>query len=190
MSCCSRCGSAAPLALSNISRKTGERLSRSWCVLCEKARKDVWRAANKERHNQKCTAWAAANPEKRRAISLAYSRTVPKAVQGQYRREWRAANPERARAQVNARRRALRNATPKSLNSWDRFVIGEIYHLAQLRGHTVDHIVPIQHEKVCGLHAPWNLQILPAGENFAKSNSALGGPPTRTARLPAPRTAG
>ncbi len=69
-----------------------------------------------------------------------------------------------------AKRRAQKlKATPKWLTKDQLWLIQQFY-AARQPGFHVDHIVPLQGENVCGLHVPWNLQILPAEENITKSN--------------------
>lgn len=53
-----------------------------------------------------------------------------------------------------------------------RAVYRECDRLAALTGkaHQVDHIVPLNHPRVCGLHVDWNLRCLPSAVNMSKSN--------------------
>lgn len=80
----------------------------------------------------------------------------------------------------NAKRRAIKlKATPEWLSQDQLEEIVEFYQIAQAfrlytgQEYHVDHIVPLQGENVCGLHVPWNLQIILASENLRKSNKLL-----------------
>jgi hypothetical protein len=77
----------------------------------------------------------------------------------------------------SAKRRARKlSATPSWLTVEDFNKIEELYACARMfklytgEEYHVDHIVPLQGKNVCGLHVPWNLQVIPAKENLSKSN--------------------
>lgn len=91
-------------------------------------------------------------------------------------REWAKKNTDRCNAKT-AHRRALRaNAEPPWLSDQQKVEIEVFYNRAKRLtletgvDHEVDHIVPLNHPLVCGLHVPWNLQVLTAKENRAKAN--------------------
>lgn len=72
-----------------------------------------------------------------------------------------------------ARLAALAAATPAWAN---QFFVEEAYSLAALRSRTtgvrweIDHIVPLVHPLVCGLHVETNLRVILAVENRRKGN--------------------
>ena len=81
-------------------------------------------------------------------------------------------------AHISAKRRAAKlKATPLWLTAADNILIENFYTRAKkLQEKTgipyhVDHIVPLQGKNVCGLHVPWNLQVITAEENLKKSNN-------------------
>lgn len=82
-----------------------------------------------------------------------------------------------------AKRRATKlNATPKWLTKQQLHEMKLIYatrlNVTRKTGilHHVDHIVPLNHPEVCGLHVPWNLRVITEEENITKSNSLSGIP--------------
>jgi len=108
-------------------------------------------------------------------------------------REERAKDPEKFRARlrnhyqrnkheyvarVAARRAARIQATPPWVDKDEILAFyAEARRLTKLTGipHEVDHIHPLQGKNLCGLHVPWNLQVLPRVENRKKHNRYDGG---------------
>ena len=73
-------------------------------------------------------------------------------------------------AKSNAYRASKLNATPKWLTQEMKDEIVAIYEKARSLGMEVDHIIPLKGKGVCGLHVPWNLQIISCSDNRKKSN--------------------
>lgn len=130
------------------------------CRLCNKEILREWHSANKEYSKEQNRKWRCDNKGRHNEMT----------------RVWKKANPDRINA-LDAKRRAQRlQATPPWLTEEQYEQITLVYAqstaLTKETGikHHVDHIVPLQGKNVCGLHVPWNLQVLSATENIKKHN--------------------
>jgi hypothetical protein len=96
-----------------------------------------------------------------------------------YRKRHYQKYPEKYIIKVAKRKACKLNATPNWLTREDILQIEELFICARMfklytgQEYHVDHIVPLQGENVCGLHVPWNLQVILASENLCKSNKLL-----------------
>ena len=152
------------------------------CKACDKERqrayynknKEVVRAQqkdyyerNKDYNSLRGLIWRLENQEKLRVYRKEYSKA-------HYEQ-----NKEYYTAKTAKRRAAKSSATPSWLTKEQQeemlqyykhakdctLTTGEQYH--------VDHIIPLNGENVCGLHVPWNLQVLPAYVNLSKGSKLL-----------------
>jgi hypothetical protein len=125
-----------------------------------RATKNAWRARNAKKARASFIEWRAKNRDKALAAT----------------KSWKARNHHRVIALIMQRQAQLLKAMP----TWaDREAIRVIYEererIVRETGvdHHVDHVYPLQGKDVCGLHVPWNLQVIPALANQRKSNRIL-----------------
>lgn len=115
------------------------------------------------------------NPEKRRQANLAtYWRKVE--TNRKKMLEFQKNNRPIFRANGMLRHARKMNATPEWLTPDQRTFMRVTYEMADklsalygIKFH-VDHIHPLRGQDACGLHVPWNLQVLPAFDNQSKGN--------------------
>jgi len=85
-------------------------------------------------------------------------------------------NRHKLNSRSSARRAKERNATPSWLSDSQKAHINRTYKLREIISdatgieYHVDHIEPLNGKNICGLHVPWNLQVIPAKDNLEKGN--------------------
>lgn len=138
----------------------------------------AYREANKERIRKRNREYHARNRDKRNAQSAAYRAANPEKMK-QLDRVYRQANPDKNAAKAAKARADRAQATPAWLTKEHLKEVESFYATAkaleQAFGgkYDVDHIHPIKGSTCCGLHVPWNLQVLPASKNREKSNKLV-----------------
>lgn len=156
------------------------RKTKGCCVECMK--EDWVTDNNRRKERPKSEASKAAGKryyEKNKDVVKARAAARPKEHQRMYRETYRLNNPEAHRIKCNVRRRRHREATPTWLTKEQKDNIKQLYieaqKLSKLTGvrYEVDHIIPLINENVCGLHVPWNLQVIPKLENLKKANKIV-----------------
>ena len=117
--------------------------------------------------------------ERNRNTVIAAAQARPDEAKNEYKKRHKDANPDYYRSLVSQRRRRFRDATPKWLSPEQKMEIRLKYRLAielsRATGvrYAVDHVIPLQGEDVCGLHVPWNMEVITQEENLVKSNKLV-----------------
>ena len=157
-----------------------ECLKVEWKEAAEK-RADYFREYNKSEAGQQAKRkYYEANKEN--VIARAQAR--PDEDKRRYKKTHKVNNPDMYKEMTSLRRRRFRDATPKWLTENQKMEIWLKYRLAielsRATGerHAVDHIIPLHGESVCGLHVPWNLQVLTQKDNLTKYNRMVDTPLT------------
>jgi len=141
----------------------------NFCKECDKAIGKNWYKGNKERKATTCKKWYEANKERRIEAARKWQKANPEKRYEETKRKWAKENPHKINA-ISAKRRAVKlQATPPWFEQ-EKKRIEILYATAQHMGMHVDHIVPLQNKKVCGLHCLHNLQLLTPTENISKGN--------------------
>lgn len=139
----------------------------------QRARKSVREkeryARNKAERNAQARAYYAAHKEHLLAHYKKY-REENRAQTNAFALAWRQRHPERCAAWTAKRRADTLRRTPPWV---DMNEINRLYIEARERGMEVDHIVPLVHDEVSGLHVVANLRVIPETVNRRKSNKLL-----------------
>ena len=178
MKTCTKCKQQKPLDLFSKNSKTKDGLQYH-CKQCklEYQRNNLNRnyvsAKYREANKELCNARSVASQAKNRQYYSAKMRDWSVRNRDHLlarRRAWYEEN--RALEIARKRKRAGRIQHDLALLSKaEQAEIQGMYDFCRIfPGFEVDHVVPLTHDLVCGMHVPWNLQVLPVSVNRSKGN--------------------
>ena len=155
-------------------------------LICVKCYASQYNAKNRSELSNKRNQWVKQNKEKFKAIQKRYNDSGKAKAS---RDKLISKNPE------YYRRRAVERANKAKILNPDKYLgyqrcyqgirsrlkrhkLAEFYkssvqefYCNRPENMTVDHIIPLKNDLVCGLHVPWNLQYISQSQNSIKSNS-------------------
>ena len=135
------------------------------CTMCQAAACKKWSQNNRDKQLTAERKYRKQNPEKVRESTAKWRFNNLEKVKKKAA-EWQKANRSTCNFH-DAKRRALKLlATPK----WCDMEAIKLFYSDCPKDKQVDHIVPLNSEKVCGLHTIANLQYLTPEDNLKKGN--------------------
>lgn len=128
--------------------------------------KQTYYQQNQDRYLEYSKEWYQQNRSHKKQYNGQYYQQNKEHLR-QYAKEYRHQNPGQYALYNERRTRYLKDCRPK----WaDQKAINFFYE-CRPEGSHVDHIIPIIHPLICGLHVETNLQWLPAKVNLSKNNT-------------------
>ena len=153
-----------------------ERIVKTYkCIQCKREWEIKWRKENPKKDKAIRAREVRKNRESYRRRFDEYAKRKGKEYLSDLRRAYKRNNKDKVNANVAERRAKKLQATPLWYDM-EKGVIESLYERAETLTeetgiqHHVDHVIPLQHERICGLHCLANLQILTDKDNLEKSN--------------------
>jgi 5-methylcytosine-specific restriction endonuclease McrA len=183
---CSKCKEVKPTELFTRHKKSKDGFS-SACKECDNRDRRLAREANPQAFYARVKVYRDRNKEnisklkkrhylKRKSHILAKQKRYQDANREKYL-EYQRLIYKNNRSEYIARARARQSKLGlATLSSVFKDKCNEIYKQCSIQSkvdgieYQVDHIIPLNHPDICGLHVPWNLQILSKEYNKRKKN--------------------
>jgi hypothetical protein len=142
--------------------KNQEEIKKKKSEYLKKVRQELWwKDRHTEKRKKQCKNWRKNNEQRVK----------------QYNKKYKSENSELCSKIARRRISSKRGRTPKWLTEQHKqeidkltLTVKELNKAVGYRAYHLDHIIPLNHPNVSGLHVPWNLQILTASDNSSKNN--------------------